>query len=239
MLALPQTRNVKKLVAIASVGAVMGFGIWMTISIFVALFRPSINRAPESRRSFAWGVVFLAAGVIGYFGGALLARLVLGSIVDVRDMVSMRALPYVLLTAGLVVATGLIFRALELMHGRLAESIERLKQHEWAEKELELARAIQTRLLPPQSIVGRGFAIAARNFPAHYVAGDFYDVVQHDDGSLAIVVADVAGKGMGASLIMASVKAVLPFVGRTSVEEAMQALNSKLVQELDRREFVA
>ena len=72
----------------------------------------------------------------------------------------------------------------------------------------------EKRLLPPQRIEGQGFSIAARNFPAHMVAGDFYDVVKLDDGSVAVIVADVAGKGMGASLIMASVKAVLPFVGR-------------------------
>ena len=102
-----------------------------------------------------------------------------------------------------------------------------------------MARSIQTRLLPPQRIEGNGFSIAARNFPAHLVAGDFYDVVQLDDGSVAIIVADVAGKGMGASLIMASVKAVLPFVSRGTVEETMRALNDKLAGELERREFVA
>ena len=56
--------------------------------------------------------------------------------------------------------------------------------------------------------------VAARNLPASFVAGDFYDFVRSDDGAVTIVVADVAGKGMGASLIMASVKAVLPFVSR-------------------------
>jgi sigma-B regulation protein RsbU (phosphoserine phosphatase) len=71
------------------------------------------------------------------------------------------------------------------------------------------------------------------------VAGDFYDFVHNDDGSVTIVVADVAGKGMGASLIMASVKAVLPFVARETVAEAMRLLNRKLVAELGKREFVA
>jgi serine phosphatase RsbU (regulator of sigma subunit) len=52
-------------------------------------------------------------------------------------------------------------------------------------------------------------------------------------------VADVAGKGLGASLIMASVKAVLPFVARESAVRAMTMLNEKLVADLGRREFVA
>jgi sigma-B regulation protein RsbU (phosphoserine phosphatase) len=58
--------------------------------------------------------------------------------------------------------------------------------------------------------------------------------------SLGLAVADVSGKGIGASLIMASVKAVLPLLaaGR-SVEQTLQALNAKLSSELSAREFVA
>src|SRR5204862_108249 len=82
------------------------------------------------------------------------------------------------------------------------------------ERELEMARSIQARLLPPPTMSGEGFSLEARNMAAHYVAGDFYDFIRLDDGSIVIVVADVAGKGMGASLTMASVKAVLPFVAR-------------------------
>src|SRR5206468_1056606 len=92
---------------------------------------------------------------------------------------------------------------------------------------------------PPPRFDGEGFSIVARNLPASFVAGDFYDFVRNDDGSVIIVVADVAGKGMGASLIMASVKAVLPFVAREPLSEAMRLLNRKLIAELAKREFVA
>src|SRR5207244_5080339 len=115
----------------------------------------------------------------------------------------------------------------------------RIRETAWAERELEMARAIQERLLPPSHFEGDGLSIAARNLPASFVAGDFYDFVRNDDGAVTIVVADVAGKGMGASLIMASVKAVLPFVAREPLAEAMRLLNRKLVAELGRREFVA
>jgi serine phosphatase RsbU (regulator of sigma subunit) len=114
------------------------------------------------------------------------------------------------------------------------------REQELAERELELARSIQRRLLPPSEIEGTGFRVAARNLPAQYVAGDFYDVFQLPDGSLALVVADVAGKGMGASLIMASVKAMLPLIAaERSVTETLRTLNTKLVDELAQREFVA
>jgi sigma-B regulation protein RsbU (phosphoserine phosphatase) len=114
------------------------------------------------------------------------------------------------------------------------------QEQQLAAQELELAREIQRRLLPPAEIKGARFHIAARNLPAQFVAGDFYDAFELPDGSLALVVADVAGKGMGASLIMASVKAMLPLIAAdNSVTETLRILNAKLVDELAPREFVA
>jgi DNA-binding transcriptional regulator YhcF (GntR family) len=106
--------------------------------------------------------------------------------------------------------------------------------------ELELARDIQTRLLPPRTIEGPGYRIAARSIPARFVGGDFYDVLRHGDGSVGIVVGDVAGKGLGASLIMASTKATLPFVAENrSVEGTLSTLGRRLHGELGPRDFVA
>ncbi|HEV8658951.1 MAG TPA: SpoIIE family protein phosphatase [Thermoanaerobaculia bacterium] len=226
-------------VAVVSIGAIVGLTIWLCVWMLLALFRDLLARQPDRIRPFLSALLYLVAGVVGWFFGVLLASRIFGQHITPRDLVTGIGAVIMLVSGGIAVVVGLVFRTIDIMKDRLAESIEKLKQHEWAEKELELARSIQKRLLPPQRIEGDGFSIAARNFPAHFVAGDFYDVVQLADGSIAIVVADVAGKGMGASLIMASVKAVLPFVGRESVEEAMQILNDKLVQELDRREFVA
>jgi sigma-B regulation protein RsbU (phosphoserine phosphatase) len=175
----------------------------------------------------------------GWIVGAIVGGRVVGRSITFEDLLGRRETMTVAITGLIAVVVGLVFRSLEVMRNRLTETVARLKEHEWAEKELEMARSIQTRLLPPQRIEGDHFVITARNLPARLVAGDFYDVVKLDDGSVAIIVADVAGKGMGASLIMASVKAVLPFVARNPVEEAMSMLNDKLVNELDRREFVA
>ena len=118
--------------------------------------------------------------------------------------------------------------------------LEDLREQEVPAKELDLAREIQCRLLPPPRLDDNGWTIVARNQPARFVAGDFYDVLPHGDGSIDLVVADVAGKGIGPSLIMASVKAVLPFVtvGR-SVVDVCAELNRRLYEELGRREFVA
>lgn len=117
---------------------------------------------------------------------------------------------------------------------------EKVREQELANQELTLARAIQERLLPPPEFARDGFRITARNLAAQFVAGDFYDMIARPDGSVIAVVADVAGKGVAASLIMASVKSVLPLIASVeSVDATMQRLNEKLSRELGRREFVA
>jgi serine phosphatase RsbU (regulator of sigma subunit) len=118
--------------------------------------------------------------------------------------------------------------------------LEKLVAQELGRRELEMARDVQRRLLPPSEVVGPGWEVAARCLPARVVAGDFYDVLRHTDGSVDVVVADVAGKGFAASLIMASVKAMLPFVtAETGVAESLVQLNARLAVELGRGEFVA
>ena len=136
----------------------------------------------------------------------------------VFPMASGRMRWLLLVTVAVTVLVALLAQGYHQLRERLSESIEKLKESEFAEKELELARSIQSRLLPPPLVEGEGFAVTARNLPARVVAGDFYDVLRHEDGSIGIVVADVSGKGIGASLIMASVKAVFPFVANGSVD---------------------
>jgi phosphoserine phosphatase RsbU/P len=106
--------------------------------------------------------------------------------------------------------------------------------------DLQLARDLQSRLLPPPVVRGEGFATVARCFPARFVAGDLYDVIRHTDGSVGVVVADVAGKGIAAALLMASVKAMTPFVAAAaSVAGTLDELNRRLAADLGPREFVA
>jgi sigma-B regulation protein RsbU (phosphoserine phosphatase) len=118
--------------------------------------------------------------------------------------------------------------------------LEKLVAQELGRRELEMARDVQRRLLPPSELTGPGWEVAARCLPARVVAGDFYDVLRRADGSVDVVVADVAGKGFAASLIMASVKAMLPFVtAEGGVAESLAHLNHRLATELGRGEFVA
>jgi sigma-B regulation protein RsbU (phosphoserine phosphatase) len=120
------------------------------------------------------------------------------------------------------------------------QQLEKLVAQELGRRELEMARDVQRRLLPPSEMAGSGWNVFARCLPARVVAGDFYDVLHRADGGVDIVVADVAGKGFAASLVMASVKAMLPFVtAKNGVAESLVQLNSRLATELGRGEFVA
>ena len=147
---------------------------------------------------------------------------------------------YLPVVGGISLLLGLLFYTYGLMQDRLRDSVERLKEAEFAEKELEIARSIQQRILPPPDLAGEGFHIAARNLAARFVAGDFYDFFRLPDGAVGVVVADVAGKGMGASLIMATVKATLPFLAaERSASDTLREANRRLAARLERREFVA
>lgn len=106
--------------------------------------------------------------------------------------------------------------------------------------ELQLAREIQCRLLPPPRVVGPGFEVLTRIVPARVLAGDLCDVLRHPDGSVGVMAADVAGKGVAASLVMASVKATFPFLAADNdVPGTLRALGHRLSEELGRRQFVA
>lgn len=66
--------------------------------------------------------------------------------------------------------------------------------------ELEAAREIQQRLVPASLPKVKGYAIEAAYFPALEVGGDFYQVLEQDDGGQLVVVGDVSGKGLKAAM---------------------------------------
>ena len=74
---------------------------------------------------------------------------------------------------------------------------------------LALAREVQQRYYHPTTVSMPGFDIAAGAFPADETGGDYFDFIRQADGSLYIVVADIAGHGFGSALVMAEVRASL------------------------------
>jgi serine phosphatase RsbU (regulator of sigma subunit) len=77
------------------------------------------------------------------------------------------------------------------------------------QKELEIARQIQSAILPRELPRLRGISIAARYLPMASVAGDFYDFLVVDEQRVGILVADVTGHGVPAALIASFLKSAL------------------------------
>jgi sigma-B regulation protein RsbU (phosphoserine phosphatase) len=87
--------------------------------------------------------------------------------------------------------------------------IEQAIEMERMERELQLAAQIQKDFLPKAVPVFESYDIVGKNIPCRQVGGDYYDFISIDPCRLAVVVADVSGKGVSASLLMASLRAAL------------------------------
>jgi sigma-B regulation protein RsbU (phosphoserine phosphatase) len=85
-------------------------------------------------------------------------------------------------------------------------SEEEQRKLEW---ELELSQAVQKALLPQQLPMIPGVELAVFSRPAQIVSGDYFDFFQFQDGTPGLVIADVAGHGVSASMLMASLQTAL------------------------------
>lgn len=115
--------------------------------------------------------------------------------------------------------------ALAIHSARMAQE---LVEQERVKRELELAREIQSGLLPgagPATVPVYGF-----NQPAREVSGDFFDYLALPDGRIYFSLADVAGKGMNASLLMAKTSSLMRCLARssTSVSQLLETVNVEL-----------
>jgi sigma-B regulation protein RsbU (phosphoserine phosphatase) len=96
--------------------------------------------------------------------------------------------------------------ALVIENARLAE---RMVVEERLRRELALAAEVQRRLLPERPPEGLAVELAGFCQPARGVGGDYYDFIKFDNQQLGIAIADVAGKGIAAALLMSTVQATL------------------------------
>jgi serine phosphatase RsbU (regulator of sigma subunit) len=113
-------------------------------------------------------------------------------------------------------------------------------ERSWVESQLRLAHEIQSRLLPAAPPQAPGYDLAGTSLSAYDVGGDYYDYIPLSRDRLAVVVADVAGKGIPAALMMATFRALL----RTHLHidqdllELIDAVNRSLVESVGLPAFV-
>jgi sigma-B regulation protein RsbU (phosphoserine phosphatase) len=112
-----------------------------------------------------------------------------------------------------------------------------------AERDLRIAREIQTGLLPaniPAQIQGTGLDVHAVLEPAHQVGGDLFEVLRLGGDRVLVAVGDVSGKGIPAALFMAVAMTILRSMARQghAPEEILRRLNDELLDQNPRGMFV-
>jgi phosphoserine phosphatase RsbU/P len=136
--------------------------------------------SPWRRVLFAAAVIVLAAGWLGF-------------LVYVASVGPFSFVPFLDTRSWLVFSATVLFFLLSL----------ELRDKLGLKGDLEVARQIQFGLLPFEPLDRDGIRIATVMRPANTVGGDYFDEIELGAGRMAIVVGDVAGKGMPAALLMA------------------------------------
>lgn len=143
-------------------------------------------------------------------------------------------------------------RRLFLEHRNHEEELERKVQEQTAQirqaihemamvtKEMEIATAIQSALIPRQFPSTGILDFAAIYRPAGHLGGDYYDLFSRGDGILDLVIADVAGHNVGSALIVAEIRGALQgqhTADQRGCAEMLSLLNEALYEDLSRAEL--
>jgi len=116
---------------------------------------------------------------------------------------------------------------------------EELEKHK-LEEELELARDIQKNLLPRNIKQLKNFEITAENISSNQVGGDYFDVIPKDEENCYLAIADVSGKGVPASLLMANLQAFLKSVCKQEISlvEGTAMINDLISENVTGGKFI-
>jgi len=121
--------------------------------------------------------------------------------------------------------TGMALEVADLANCLANEAAQRARIH----REIEIAREVQERLFPQSVPATLGVSLAGACRLAQGVGGDYYDMIELEDGRLGLAVGDVSGKGISAALLMASLRACLrtmTLVGEMDLAKLMQNMNT-------------
>ena len=159
------------------------FAILAVLVILVNMFWPGLKKTRELKVLRLGTVIFVALALHGNLTG--LIRIPIG-----RDIEPV----------GFIVFIGCLFFVV------VRRFFETERELATIARELETARQIQSFILPQKTVDIKGIHLAAQYVPMASVAGDFYDFIRVDEKRLGILVADVSGHGVPASLISSMVK---------------------------------
>lgn len=122
------------------------------------------------------------------------------------------------------------------LEGLMAEAAEKKR----LEEELRIAREIQMSLLPQGRLSVPGLSVTALCEPAREVGGDYYDFFALDEDRLAVLIADVSGKGTSAAFYMAELKGLMLSLSQIcrSPRELLIRANRIIAEHLPSRSFI-
>jgi sigma-B regulation protein RsbU (phosphoserine phosphatase) len=109
------------------------------------------------------------------------------------------------------------------MTGNLERLVQVEKDRQRIQSDLEIAREVQNQLYPREVPEVPGLCIRAARSPARVVSGDYYDFQRLARGELALAIGDVAGKGISAALLMATIQSSVRMEMRAFLEASAAA----------------
>jgi hypothetical protein len=213
-------------------------GLAASIPVFASggvVFAPVevwLTRRPRRIR-IRWAIVFRSgvlsiAGIAGAFAAFAIVTWIL------------KAPPPPTLFSVLLVTYTFIGALIGLAYTFYDEYVYQLRVSTELKQEMRVAKEIQKGLFPRQCPQMVGYDIAARCRPARETGGDFYDFIEFDDGRLGMVIADVAGKGVPAALLMADTRSAWRAEARNKHHpaETVRRVNRTLSRDFNSGNFV-
>jgi hypothetical protein len=200
--------------------------------LFFAPLEIWLTRRPQPVRALYAGV--LRSGALGLAGavGAFAAYVIVVWL--------LAATPPPTLLPVLLVTYPFIGAIIGLTYSLYGEYVHQLRISTQLTQEMRVARSIQQGLFPHQCPQVEGYTLAARCQPARETGGDFYDFIEFSDGRLGMVIADVAGKGMPAALLMANARSIWRAEARSGrgPAEILHRVNRSLCRDTNTNGFV-
>ncbi|MFN0166572.1 MAG: PP2C family protein-serine/threonine phosphatase [Bryobacteraceae bacterium] len=203
-----------------------------------AVFRSLFGISLEGQEIYIYfasavGILLLVAQLVSIVIGVSITRTLTGAVHDLYEATQrVRAADF---SHRIQVKGSDQLAELSTSFNQMTENLERLivvaKEKERLESELEIARHVQSGLFPKAPPRPRTLTIAGVCRPARVVSGDYYDYLTVGDSKVALAIGDIAGKGISAALLMASMQSLL----RSQLAEVHDVSPRLLVSVLNRQ----
>jgi len=204
------------------------------MSALLKVLRPRDSRADIPNLLYLYGLLFALVEVISIYLGVSITRTITGAVRNLSDGTAR-------VMAGdfshrIPVTGSDQIAGLGVSFNKMTENVERLlrvaKENERLQAELEIARQVQAQLFPRAAPQMRRLELKAFCNAARMVSGDYYDYQALDGNRVALALGDVAGKGVSAALLMASLQACLrmqlPEMASGDIGQVMSRINVQL-----------